>query len=85
LGIALIMEIAFGETLMVLGRPRFSGAFRLIVMLASFTSVHLSLQISPTRAPVSFATCRNVAVLLRQACIRLSSSASVGMKGSFGS
>lgn len=60
----------------------FSGVI-LIVAFSVSRSVHFSLHASPHLAPVSFSSCRKVAVLLVQLLISWSISVSVGMNGSF--
>ena len=48
------MANVFAVTFVVLDELLFSALFILMVLLASFMSVHSILAISPDRAPVSF-------------------------------
>jgi hypothetical protein len=64
------------------GSLPFSGVI-LTVLFSKSKSVHWSMKASPQRMPVSLSSCRNVAVFLLHPAIRLFSSSSVGMKGSF--
>ena len=56
-----------------------------MVFLSGSTFVHSSFSASPILAPVSFNSCRSVAVLGVPACMRVSNSCSVGMNGSVSS
>jgi hypothetical protein len=55
----------------------------LTVLLSKSKSVYWSMKASPHRMPVSLSNCRKVAVFLLHPAIKLLSSSSVGMKGSF--
>ena len=79
---AFIIAIVFGDTFITLGRLPLAGLFIVIVQDFSSTSAHRSLDTSQPLAPVSFNTCRNVAVFLPQPAISWSISVSVGMNGS---
>lgn len=83
LGRAFIIAIVFGVAFTILGRLPLAGLFILIVQCFSSTSIHWILEASQLLAPVSFNTCRNVAVFLPQPAINWSISVSVGMNGSF--
>jgi len=72
------------EILSVLELEPFSGLFMLMVFFSVSTSVHFSFAISPDLAPVSFATCRKVAVVFPAAEIKASSSDSNGTNGGLG-
>ena len=82
LGRLFSIEISCGLILSCLGSLPFSGVM-LTVLFSKSKSVHLSMKASPQRMPVSLSNCRNVAVFLLHPAIRLFSSSSVGMKGSF--
>jgi len=73
---AFIIAIVFGDTFITLGRLPLAGLFIVIVQDFSSTSAHRSLDTSQPLAPVSFNTCRNVAVFLPQPAISWSISAS---------
>ena len=64
------------------GSLPFSGVM-LTVLFSKSKSVHWSMKASPHRMPVSLSSCRKVAVFLLQLAIKLFTSSSVGMKGSF--
>ena len=64
------------------GSLPFSGVM-LTVLLSKSKSVHWRMKASPHRMPVSLSSCRKVAVFLLHPAIKLFSSSSVGMKGSF--
>ena len=60
----------------------FSGV-TLTVLFSKLKSVHLSIQASPALIPVSLSSCKKTAVFLLHEAIRLFTSSSVGIKGSF--
>jgi len=60
----------------------FSGVLRMTTRLSSSRSVQSSFVASPDRIPVSFRSCRKVASFLCEPAINVSSSSSLGMKGS---
>lgn len=60
----------------------FSGVM-FTTLLSKSTSSHLSCQISPHLAPVSFSICRKVAIRLLDPAMSWSISVSLGIKGSF--
>jgi hypothetical protein len=65
LGKALLIAMVLGVTFTTLARLLFTELFVVIVLDFSFASIQRSLEASQPLAPVSFNTCRNVAVFFR--------------------
>ena len=76
------MAISCVDILSWRGSLPFSGVM-LTVLFSKSKSVHSSMKASPHLIPVSLSSCRNTEVFLLHPAIRLFTSPSVGMNGSF--
>lgn len=83
LGSLFSMSIKRSDIGSVLGRLPFSGWLIDIRRRVKSTSIHSICAASPILALVSFRSCRSVAIVLLDAAISVSISASVGMNGTF--
>lgn len=84
LGNRFIMSANFCDIFNVLALLPFSGVICIIFLFVS-RCCHCSLATSPILIPVSFSSCKSVAVLCVAAAIKESNSCSVGMNVGFSS